>query len=100
MVLLGAPRELVAFGAAVLAAELPVTLVNAIWWKMSVHSAVAAGCTAVLALGLGPWWLLVAGAVALNGWSRIHLRAHTLAQVVVGALSGFIASGAVFALMR
>jgi membrane-associated phospholipid phosphatase len=74
-------------------------------WKISVHaSAVAAfsGLTAfyvltpnaVLAPGIEPTLLAVAGllCVPIVAWSRVHLHAHTVAQVVGGSIFGFIMS--------
>jgi hypothetical protein len=98
--LLGAPKALTGAGAGILLAEVLVTVVNIAWWKMSVHSAVAAGCTAILVLTFGPWCLVAVVALAFNGWSRVYLGAHTTTQVVSGALAGALASGALFVLLR
>jgi membrane-associated phospholipid phosphatase len=52
--------------------------------KLSLHSAAMAGCTAVM-LWTAPWlggiMLLFAPIV---GWSRIHLKHHTPAQILIG----------------
>lgn len=67
-------------------------------WKVSIHSAVAAGL-AVLASTVagGTVWALVL-VVPLIAWSRIILRRHTIAQTVVGAAIGsfFLALALVF----
>ena len=57
-------------------------------WKVSIHSAVAAGL-AVLGCAIAgeTVWLLVLS-VPLIAWSRVLLRRHTLAQTVVGAAIG------------
>ncbi|MFF3350233.1 hypothetical protein [Streptomyces sp. NPDC002779] len=81
-------------------AVLLVLMVITFFWKVSVHSAVAAGALAVLALLYGPWWALSAPLVALIGWSRVRLRCHTVAQVAVGACVGAVVSSAAFTLLR
>ncbi|MBF5083092.1 phosphoesterase PA-phosphatase [Quadrisphaera sp. INWT6] len=60
-------------------------LVISKFWKISMHSAVAAGTVAALVVVLGPWALLAGLAVVLVSWGRIVLRDHTPAQVTVGA---------------
>jgi membrane-associated phospholipid phosphatase len=67
---------------------------------MSVHSAVAAGSVAILALVFGPLLLATAPLVALIGWSRVRLGDHTLAQVLVGAGVGAVVAASVFSLLR
>jgi membrane-associated phospholipid phosphatase len=58
-------------------------------WKISVHTAAAAGATTVA-------WALLGTAlpfpltVPLIAWARIRLDRHTLPQTLVGALLGFI----------
>jgi membrane-associated phospholipid phosphatase len=58
-------------------------------WKVSVHTATAAGATTMVWALLGtPLPLMLA--VPLIAWSRVRLRRHTLPQTVVGALLGFV----------
>ena len=67
---------------------------------MSIHTAVAAGALVILVLVYG-WPLVVtAPLVAAVGWSRVALKDHTVAQVVVGALVGAAVAGGVFAALR
>jgi hypothetical protein len=87
--LLGGRPELVATGAAVFVVVLVSMLVN-LRWKMSIHSAVAAAGTVILIAAFGPWTLLAVVAVLANGWSRVRLGSHTIAQVVVGAVTGAV----------
>ncbi|MEV0564716.1 phosphoesterase PA-phosphatase [Dactylosporangium sp. NPDC050588] len=70
------------------------------WWKMSIHTAVAAGALVILMLVYG--WLLIVTAplVGLVGWSRVALKDHTVAQVVVGAVVGAVVAGGVFSALR
>jgi membrane-associated phospholipid phosphatase len=97
---------------AVLAAGGAVTMV----WQVSEHTAVAAGASTVMVLsrlatsqepfqytpawGLTPagwaWPVLLALVVVLVSWSRVQLRCHTPAQVVVGVGLGATVGGAVF----
>lgn len=84
----------------ILVGALVIQLVCAVinnWFKISTHSAAAGGVIgALLAFSLiftfdPTWWLcltiIMAGAV---GSSRIVLRQHTLSQVAVGTLVGFV----------
>lgn len=82
-----APGLLLALAATNLAQSVVYLLIT-LRWKVSIHSAVAAGL-AVLgsAVAGGTVWLLVL-AVPLIAWSRVALRRHTLAQTVVGAAVG------------
>jgi membrane-associated phospholipid phosphatase len=95
----GAPRELLALLAAMVAGLL-VTLAVTVVWKISVHAAVAAGTVVVLTLVFGPalsiLWLLV----GLLGWSRVALGDHTVGQVIGGALAGGVVAALVFAWLR
>ena len=94
-----APRAVIALSWSMIV-TLVACLVITKWWKVSVHAAVAGGAVATIALLYGPWYLLLAAAVALVCWSRVVVEAHTVAQVVVGALVGPIVGGAVFLALR
>lgn len=82
--------------AGALAIQLVCTVINR-WYKISTHSAAAGGVIgALLAFSVifsfnPTWWLcltiVIAGAV---GSSRIVLRQHTLLQVGLGTVVGFI----------
>jgi membrane-associated phospholipid phosphatase len=94
-----APRDVVALDAAMLA-TLIVCIVITQWWKISLHTAVAGGATATMVLIYGPLWLVLVALVALVAWSRVELRDHTVAQVIVGAFTGPLVGGVVFVLVR
>jgi membrane-associated phospholipid phosphatase len=97
MLVLGAPRELVAMILAMLATLVPVLVITAaLRWKVSIHTAASGGAVAMLAIALGAWWLLGYVAVALIAWSRVRLRDHTAAQTIVGALVGTVTAGLAF----
>ena len=93
-----APAWVVAVTAAGLVTILVVGAVTVLGrWKVSVHTAVAGGWV-VLAAGLvSPWVLAAAPLVAVIGWSRVVLRDHTAAQVLVGAALGAALSAAAVA---
>ena len=99
MMLLGAPRILVALLVAGLTGLFVFAAVTA-FWKMSIHAGVAAGTVAVLTAVYGPWALLAAPLVPLIGWSRVRLAAHTPAQVVAGTLVGALIASTVFPILR
>lgn len=84
---MSAPALLLALATANLAQSVTYFFIT-LRWKVSIHSAVAAGL-AVLASATagGTVWALVL-AVPLIAWSRVVLRRHTVAQTVVGAAIG------------
>ncbi|MGW6985238.1 phosphatase PAP2 family protein [Streptomyces sp. NPDC054932] len=94
-----APRTMIALIAAMLA-TLAVLLAVTPAWKISVHAAVSSGSVAMLAMTYGPRVLLAYLLVALVGWSRVELKDHTLAQVLVGAAAGGAVAAATFALVQ
>ncbi|MFJ8625155.1 hypothetical protein ACIRD3_20240 [Kitasatospora sp. NPDC093550] len=99
MILLDAPSDMTAMVLAMFASLIPILVITA-WWKVSVHTAVAAGAVVCLAVALGPLWLLLGPVVAVIGWSRVVLRDHTTAQTVVGAAVGALTAGLTFWLAR
>jgi membrane-associated phospholipid phosphatase len=58
-------------------------------WKISAHAMGAAGPFAAVTYTFGPIAWLFSVIVFLVGWSRIQLRVHTLAQVLVGIILAF-----------
>ncbi|HLU99241.1 MAG TPA: hypothetical protein VKZ89_20600 [Thermobifida alba] len=99
LAVLGAPSVVLALVVAILVGLVSTAVVSR-WWKVSVHTAVAAGVAAVLTLTYG--WAMAAAfpLVALVAWSRVELEHHTVAQAVVGALQGAVVCAPVFALLR
>jgi membrane-associated phospholipid phosphatase len=92
-VLLGAvgmfrPESFLLRGAAGVLAMLAVCAVATRWIKVSLHMAFAAlATTTLLFLGSPAAWALLALLPAL-AWSRLALKRHTPAEVVVGVLVG------------
>ncbi|BEL03138.1 hypothetical protein Q0Z83_013290 [Actinoplanes sichuanensis] len=97
----GAPGDLLALIACMAAALLiatPITLPAR--WKISIHSLVAAGTAVTFTVVFG-WALLFTWPLAAAvGWSRVHLRDHTTAQVLAGALVGACATGLLYPALR
>ncbi|MCX5163733.1 phosphatase PAP2 family protein [Streptomyces sp. NBC_00264] len=98
-VVFDAPRELFALVIAMLVG-LAATMVVTVWWKVSVHTAVAGGVATILTLAFGPPLAALALVVAAIGWSRVQLRDHTVAQTIIGALLGGVAAAVTFGLLR
>ncbi|WP_371687353.1 phosphatase PAP2 family protein [Micromonospora sp. KC723] len=93
---LGAPRPILALvTAGVVGLVVAVTVSH--WWKMSIHTAVAAGAAVVLVLIFGSRLLAAAPLPVVAGWSRVRLRDHTVPQVVVGGMVGALVAGGVYA---
>jgi hypothetical protein len=99
LVVLGAPGELVVVVVAMLSG-LATALVVTLWWKLSLHTAAAAGTVAVLVVTFGPALALAVPAVALVAWSRVRLGDHTPAQTLAGAALGGLVATTVFILLR
>jgi hypothetical protein len=99
LVVLGAPRELVALVGAMVAGLTTSTLVT-LFWKLSIHAAVTAGAVVILVLIFGPALLVVTPLVVLVGWARVELGDHSPAQAVVGVALGATIAAVVFTLLR
>jgi membrane-associated phospholipid phosphatase len=82
---LQAPMVLFATMVAALSAMLIFMVIN-FTWKISLHTAFAAGSVTVLTLLYGSTGALSAVLVPPIAWSRIELKYHSLAQTVAGAL--------------
>lgn len=97
---LGAPRDLFALVAAMVAG-MAMSLVVSSVWKISIHTSCVAGVVVSLALLVSPvtWWL--APLIVLTGWARVVLGDHTPAQVVAGtALGAVVAAFVVLQALR
>ena len=97
--LLDAPRALFALVAALLT-TIAVTGAVAAVRTVSVHTATAAGATAVLVLEFGPALWAALSLVAVVGWARVRLGDHTVAQVIGGAVVGFSVAAGVMGWLR
>ncbi len=99
LVAVHAPRDLAALVAAMLAGLLVVLAVTH-WWKVSIHTAVAAGLLGIFLVIFGLWALSGLIVLAAVAWSRTVLDAHSWPQVEVGALLGFGVAVTIFPLLR
>ena len=61
-------------------------------WKISAHTMGASGPLVALCFASGWQSLLFLPLVILIGWSRLHRKVHTPAQVMTGVLVGFIST--------
>ena len=98
LVLLGAPRPLVALVVAMFAIVAGVAVVNQIW-KLSAHAAVCAASVAALIYVFGPAAAPLLALIGLVGWSRVRLAAHSLGQVVAGTVLGPLIGAPIFVLL-
>jgi membrane-associated phospholipid phosphatase len=95
----GAPQSVIAMVLAVVGGVAVLAVVS-LFWKMSGHAA-AVSCAAVVSvLMLGPAWAPLLLLVPAVCWSRVVLRAHTVAQVVAGALFGGVVMAGIWWLLR
>jgi membrane-associated phospholipid phosphatase len=81
-------------------AGLVVTIAITRYWKISLHTAVAAGTVTILTIVFGPAFLATGVIAAATGWSRGHLRDHTPLQVTLGAILGALVAAAVLIPLR
>ncbi|GKV73609.1 phosphatase PAP2 family protein [Pseudarthrobacter sp. NCCP-2145] len=94
----GAPQSVVVMVLAVVAGVVVLAAISP-FWKISGHAAAMSSAAVISVLMLGPAWLPLLLLVPAVGWSRVMLRAHTVAQVVAGSLfGGVVMAGIWFAL--
>jgi membrane-associated phospholipid phosphatase len=75
-------------------------LTVSLFWKISIHTSVAAYSTTMFVLTFGPLWLSAGPVVAVVAWSRIRLGDHTPSQVLGGILLGAVIPIVVYAALR
>jgi len=92
---LHAPLVLFATMVSALSAMLVFMLIN-FSWKISLHTAFAAGSVTVLIILYGSTGALSAVLVPPIAWSRIELKYHSLTQTVAGAIISAIIVSVVF----
>ena len=69
-----------------------IMMVTTLWWKISIHASSLGGAATMLTVLYGAVMLPAFLLLALVSWSRVALRRHTVAQVVVGSLVSVIIS--------
>lgn len=67
-----------------------IVLIINLFWKISIHSMGVAVPTTALIYVFGPIGSIFALIIPVVMWSRVYLRRHTVFQVIMGALLGFI----------
>lgn len=80
----GAPAIAIACLYAALATVVIAALINRLVTKISLHAVAMAGCAAALFWVSPPLGLLLALAGIAVSWARMHLKHHTLAQILLG----------------
>lgn len=95
LLILQASPTLLATVAAVLVCGI-CTLAITTRWKISFHLVGAAGAATVLTLLFGPVGLVLIPLVALVGWARWQLHAHTVAQALAGTALAVVITVGVF----
>ncbi len=63
------------------------TLITLVW-KISLHTGVFATAVTFAAVLFGPNWIWAWALLPVIAWSRLRLKKHTPAQVIIGALLG------------
>jgi membrane-associated phospholipid phosphatase len=94
-----APAEMVALLASIVVGVVCGWVIT-LWWKISVHAAIAAGAATVLLLVVGSALLAAWPLVALIAWSRVQVGDHTAAQVLAGVALGIVVNATIFPLLR
>lgn len=94
-----APRSVVVMVLAIVAGIVVLAAVSP-FWKISGHAAAISSSAIIAVLMLGPAWLPLVLLIPAVGWSRVVLRAHTLAQVVAGSLFGGLVMAGLWWLLR
>ncbi|MCO4254293.1 phosphatidic acid phosphatase [Pseudarthrobacter cellobiosi] len=95
----GAPRSVMVMVLAIVGGIIVLAAVSP-FWKISGHAAGVSSAAVISVLMLGPASLPLLLLVPAVGWSRVVLRAHTLAQVVAGSLFGGIVMAVLWWLLR
>jgi len=69
-------------------------------WKVSLHLGGIAGSVTVFVLLFGPLLLVLTPLVALVGWARWRVGAHSVAQAVVATILAVVITAGTFWIMR
>jgi membrane-associated phospholipid phosphatase len=95
----GAPESVVAMVLAVVGGVVVLAGVSP-FWKISGHAAAMSSSAVIAVMMLGPAWLPLLLRIPTVGWSRVVLRAHTVAQVVAGSLFGGVVMAGIWWLLQ
>lgn len=96
-----ASRALLATVASVvIGVVIAMAITHGLRWKVSLHLGGIAGSVTVFVLLFGPLLLVLTPLVALVGWARWRVGAHTVAQAVVATILAVVITVGTFWLMR
>ncbi|WP_091419545.1 phosphatase PAP2 family protein [Arthrobacter sp. OV608] len=95
----GAPESVVAMVLAVVGGVVVLAGVSP-FWKISGHAAAISSSAVIAVMMLGPAWLPLLLLIPAVAWSRVVLRAHTVAQVVAGSLFGGVVMAGIWWLLQ
>jgi membrane-associated phospholipid phosphatase len=87
--LLGAPKGLIHLGICYIVNGIVFIIITQ-WWKISLHSAVVAGCVTALAYIVTPKMAFLFFLIPIVAWARIQKKRHTLIQTLAGAIIAII----------
>lgn len=93
---LEAPQLLIASFTAALVTIMAFAIITRLWTKVSIHTGIMAGVTAMVAFYAIPLALLLGIGTLFVAWSRLVLQRHTLRQVVLGGVVGIASICLVF----
>jgi hypothetical protein len=79
-----APMVLIASLVAVALATLVAFVINRRFTKLSLHTFGISGAAAILFLSVPLWGLIAALFIPVVAWARIHLKHHTIPQILIG----------------
>jgi hypothetical protein len=84
----------------VIGVVIAMAITHGLRWKVSLHLGGVAGSVTVFVLLFGPLLLVLSPLVALVGWARWRVGAHTVAQAVVATVLAVGITVSTFRLMR
>ena len=93
-----APR-LATVASVVIGVVIAMAITHALRWKVNLHLGGIAGSVTVFGLLFGPLLLVLTPLVALVGWARWWVGAHTVAQAVVATVLSVVITVGTFWLM-
>ena len=84
-ILLKAPLFLICMFAISIVSSIVLTSITN-YWKISLHTSWLSFAFVTFYVLFGAWALVLASFIPLTGWARVHLRLHSVMQVIMGAL--------------
>ena len=84
----------------VIGVVIPMAITHGARWKVSLHLGGIAGSVSVFVLLVGPVPLVLTARLALVGWARWRVGAHTVAQAVAATLLAVVITVGTFWLLR